>query len=443
MPLLTPILYGREITLFLPNGERHSAQFAICELSDIIASHNEKTFASSEGYPVNDSGYNVNDRNYSGDTGAQAIVQQYAQDLRAEFLITNGKTPSGTPIVNNDGFVISGNNRTMSLKLAATDFKDKYKEYCEMLFSEITYYLELTATPEGVKQPNGAIFTLLEMQTLADGSVVFEYEYKGETTEKRLFQPVLVRIDKDIKTLSTSEMAKFNQTEIKGKRPVDKAIELSNIIREKPERFAHLPLLLDKYDTMTDFYASRTDQKAMLEGFLNGNLITQQEISTYYDATMGFTSEGKDFVEMVLVATALNRQALLASDTAKNLRAIIVQTIPALMDNIALGEASLSRYINDVFLLEVELRTRAMSVQDFRNQTTMFSEKQYDNRVFQLHRLMHQGKNAFKKAIVGYNSSLKSTGSATMFGDAYKVTPNEAFATFIVCPFILNSLKKL
>jgi hypothetical protein len=438
---LVPVLYGRKLQIILPNGEKHTAQFAVCELDDIIASHNEKTFASSSLYPTNASGYNVNDRNYQGDTGAQMIVKQYAQNLQPELLISNVKTPSGTPIVSKEGFVISGNNRTMSLKLAAAEYPENYKAYCEMLFDEINYYLDLKVTPEGVSMPNGQILDEMTMETQTDGKIVFQYEYKGETEEKRLFQPVLVRIDEDITTLTTAEMAKFNQAEIKGKRPVDKAVELSNIIRERPERYANLPLILDKYDTMTDFYASKTDQKAMLDGFLYGNLIASHEISTYYDN--GFTSEGKDFVEMVLTAIVLNREALLASDTVKDLRAVVAQTIPALMDNVALGEASLIRYINDTFLLELELRSRGMSAQDFRNQTAMFSEKIYHNRVFWLHSLMKKSRKAFKDAIMQYNSSLKSTGNATMFGAAMQVTPDEAFSTYIIAPFILNSLKKL
>src|SRR4051812_1751289 len=45
--LKTPIIYGKEITIKMPNGENRKGQFAIVELDDIIASHDEQTFSSS------------------------------------------------------------------------------------------------------------------------------------------------------------------------------------------------------------------------------------------------------------------------------------------------------------------------------------------------------------------------------------------------------------
>src|SRR4051812_34621797 len=102
--------------------------YAIVELEEIIASHNEITFASSAGYPVNEAGRNINDRNYQDDPAAQQNVMEIAQHLEPERLIELGSKPSGTPIISPDGFVVSGNNRVMSLKLAVKQFPGNYRK---------------------------------------------------------------------------------------------------------------------------------------------------------------------------------------------------------------------------------------------------------------------------------------------------------------------------
>ena len=134
---LPHVLLGKEIVLKMPNNEKRDAVFAITELSDIIASHNEVNFSSSKGYPTDDNGDNINDRNYTNDKSAQSRVQEWARSLDADRLITTSRTPSGTPIIDVNGFVVSGNNRTMSLKLAAKDdYSTSYSEYKAFLMEE-------------------------------------------------------------------------------------------------------------------------------------------------------------------------------------------------------------------------------------------------------------------------------------------------------------------
>jgi len=82
-------------------------------------------FASSKGYPHTPDGNNINDRNYKNDKNAQAQVLEYARNLEPQRLISLTSTPAGTPIVTTDGYVISGNNRTMSLKLASSTISRK------------------------------------------------------------------------------------------------------------------------------------------------------------------------------------------------------------------------------------------------------------------------------------------------------------------------------
>ena len=129
-------LLGRKIKLKIPTGEIRDGQFAIVELDEIKASHNEKTFQNTEGYPLDANGENINDRNYQADVNAQNKVREFAMDLQPDRLITTGVTPSGTPIINVDGIVVSGNNRTMSLKLTLSEYPEKYEDYKNYLRME-------------------------------------------------------------------------------------------------------------------------------------------------------------------------------------------------------------------------------------------------------------------------------------------------------------------
>jgi len=136
----TPLVLGKEININMPDGTKHKGRFAIVDADTIIASHNENTFNSSKGYPLNEDGTNINDRNYLDDVNAQKLVGDYARNLEPERMITTSRTPSGTPIITKDGFVVSGNNRTMSIKKAIREYPEKFNAYKEFLEEEIAAF---------------------------------------------------------------------------------------------------------------------------------------------------------------------------------------------------------------------------------------------------------------------------------------------------------------
>lgn len=389
------IVLGRAKDIILPNGERRYAKYAIVSMNDVIASHQQETFASSEGYPVNESGYNINDRNYQGDRAAQAIVQQYASNLEPELLITNVATPSGTPIISTDGIVISGNNRTMSLKLASSNAKAKYALYLDTLRSE-------------------AMVFGLDMTTM------------------KVEKPILVRIDYDFEAYTTQELAKYNAQETKGKHPVDKAVELANILQENAACQASLPKILGEYERISDFYSTPSDCYKMIKLIEGCGILNQNEIVTYFDKdTNSFTEGGKDFLETTLVAIVLQRDALIAANTdgVKSLRQVLVTTLPVLMANKSLGEPALNRYLNDAVEFQLEVKNSGLKFGEYLAQGNLFEAKKYPVKALVLNRLLQLGRNAFKAAISSYNASILSSAGATMFGEP--VTPEEAFDLLI------------
>ncbi|MFN0013757.1 MAG: hypothetical protein ACKVU2_04340 [Saprospiraceae bacterium] len=404
-----PFLPGKKTVIYLPNGEQHQGQFAVVGLADIKASHDEQTFADTPGYPHNTAGGNVNDRNYAGDVGAQALVDEYARNLEPGLLVSTGRTPEGTPIINKEGFVLSGNNRTMSTKLARTKYPARYQAYRDFLQEELSTF--------GIAEKD-----------FADRTV-----FAGP--EGQIEAPFLVRIDYDIPALTTEELSKYNQASTKSERPVDKTVKLSNILRENTACGKQIPKLFEDDDTMSEFYADANAQKQLLDMLLSCNLLTRQQVPEYY--TDGhFTEAGKYFVEMTLAAIVLRPPALQAAETdgVASLRKAIVNALPVLMDNIALPAPGtrLIDAINAAVVFQQKMKASKLSFADFIGQQNLLDTEPHSREMLALNRLMNTGQRAFKSAIARYNETLKANQGESLFGEEHKVSPAEAFERIIV-----------
>lgn len=421
-------VFGKKIILSMPNGEKREAQFAIVEMDNVLASHNEQTFAPTPGYPVNEQGQNVNDRNYEDDVAAQERVRDNARRLDPYRLLTTSRTPSGSPIVAGqqiDGkwIVVSGNNRTMSTKLAASQHTENYKAYVDALCEELEAFgFSTTGKTERIDCQNGK---LVYLPTGDDFSINNDAYY--------FRQPLLVRIDYGFPAFQTQELAKYNQSTMKGKRAVDKTIERSNSLRENPLCQTRIPAMLDEHERMSDFYADRTAQKQMLEALLQCNIITEQSVPEYYDEGY-FTSAGKELVESVLAGVVLEKAALKAAerDGIKQARRVVVYAIPVLVSNSTLPvSANLIPHINDAILYLNEMKASGLPFDQFINQGALFSEKEWHPRAIYLSRLMSQGQRKFKTAIKAFNESVRRNTGAALFSDE-NVTPEEAFQAYVI-----------
>lgn len=390
------ILLGRKITLELPNGEQHQGQFAIVELDNIKASHNERTFANTVGYPTNKNGDNINDRNYSGDKAAQGQVAEYARNLKPSRLITTSRTPSGTAIIDENMIVVSGNNRTMSAKLASEDYPQKWQAYKQFLKEEIDAF--------GFSDTNIDTFK----------------------------KPFLVRIDYDFGEYKTANMAKYNQATTKEKRPVDKAVELSNILMEQVSCQTNIPAIFDKFENMSAFYANAAAQKELLTMFLQCNLITEQSKPRYFNEG-SFTQNGKDFIEAVLSGIVLDKSAILNADKdgVKRFRKTVVYALPVLMVNKSLQKDSLIEYVGDAINYQANIVGSGLKFHDYINQGQLFGGSTVDTKAIYINRLMNMGQRIFKVAIGKYNDNRKNSGGG-LFGASEQSNADEAFNQYII-----------
>jgi predicted kinase len=399
---------GKEISIKVPNGESRKGQFAIVELNDVLASHNERTYNTTIGYPLDKNGENVNDRNYKDDINAQQKIVEFARELSPDRLVSTSRTQSGTPIITTDGVVISGNNRTMSIKLASMDFPDKYKEYKDFLNEEITSFG-------------------FESSTIHQDE--FFVRDKNNVT-KKFDKPVLVRIDYDVTEYSTMELAKWNKDTKKAERPIDKAIKLGKILQTSENCTIQISNIVGQYETFTELYSNYGDQKRLKDVLIECNILTTQEIPAYfYDR--GFTEQGKELIENLLAGMVLSKDALIASNEggARTFRQTIITSLPVLTANIGLGdEFTLIPEINEAILYQSTMSSQKMSFEDKIKQENIFGEKPSEKGVI-MNRLFASGRNKFKGALESYNASVIDNKNANLFGEP--PTKDEIFETHI------------
>ena len=289
--------------------ETISGKWKLVEADAPSASHDEITFHKTKGFPTATDGGTVNDRDYEHDTAAQEAVLDMSADFDGRALGFDSPI-----VVTQDGVVTSGNNRTMSSKLAARKGTD-------------TKYIEALK-----KRAKKFGFTADDVAQFKHPRVVFETEHKGNYT--------------------TDEFAKYNESGKKAKSPIEKAVEVSK--RMKAETIESIAGNIGEFDTMGELYA---DKKASLEIFntlISSNIIQKTDLSQYY-TDGGITETGKEFLETVLVGSVINETNIRALNGAKAVRQKLVRAIVPLVENKGMKGYSINKELNEAVSIAIEV----------------------------------------------------------------------------------------
>lgn len=289
--------------------ETISGKWKLVEADAPSASHDEVTFHKTAGFPEAENGGTVNDRDYEHDAQAQEAVLDMAADFDGRALGFDSPV-----VVTQDGVVTSGNNRTMSSKLAARKGTD-------------TKYIEALK-----KRAKKFGFTADDVAHFKHPRVVFETKHKGDYT--------------------TDEFAKYNESGKKAKSPIEKAVEVSK--RMKTETVESIAGNISEFDTMGELYA---DKKASLDIFntlINSGIIQKTDLSQYYTEG-GITETGKEFLETVLVGSVINETNIRALNGAKSVRQKLVRAIVPLVENKGLKGYSINKELNEAVSIAIEV----------------------------------------------------------------------------------------
>jgi len=412
----SPILIGRERVLVLPNMEKHRAIFCIVELSSIIASNNEKTFASTENYPVTSNGRNINDRNYEGDLNAQMKVQKVAQNLEPNILISTTATEESTPIITIDGVVISGNNRTMSLKLAEADHYRKYLDYKDVLIKELKF--------GGYGFDSNLPARIIHNSDIDLGSGMMA----------KFLRPVLVRIDLDFPAYVTEEMNKFNVDSKKSEREIDKAIRIAQQLEDNEQCKKRLIELISTQEIVSELYKSKDSVDRFKRILLDCNLMNENQIANYFTGNT-LSGNGKTMYQIILSSLVLKPDTLEISQNSGVVSAtnkVINAVIPAIKnENFEIG--GLNRDINEAILVQNKMvASNIKDISEYVNQPELFevvNELTYKSATINYF-LTQARLNKFKDILTLYNESMEKNQGADMFGEP--LSPDYIFeATFV------------
>ena len=377
------IVLGEDTTIEMPNGETRDATFAVVEMDDILASHDENSFNDTDGYP-SQNGMNANPRNYKTDAVAMDKVNRDANNLKPSIVISDSATPdTGVPIITTDGIVVSGNGRTMAIKLAQRIAPEKYAEYRNNL--------EKRAAKFGV-----------------DPAEV-----------KKMRNPVLVKMDTKIKEYSIKELDAYNQKAQKGESPVDKALKRAGIITANQRLKDGILRIIEGYNTMSELFDNKADRGAIIDLFEANGIITAQERSEYVGANKELTEDGKDLVNDVLIATIISPEVMRATDNVKSFKKNIVNALPLLTENYRNKDYSLEELINNAILLQSDMVSRGFKLNEFYDFVSQIQMgRPHNPDVVVMNRMIAEGPNKFKEFVRKYNVAAETSEGGMFASEA-------------------------
>jgi len=364
---------GNKKTVTLPDGTKIKCHYKIVEADAPTASHDERTFAPSKGFPTTKEGKSVNDRDYQNDADAQESVRKIASNFNSLAL-------ESPPIVTKDGIVISGNNRTMSSKLAAKQGTDK--AYLQDLHDMADEYGIEPADLNGFENPR------LILET--------DDEHEGDYT--------------------TEEFAKFNRDTKKTMNNVEKAVKLTKTLNA--DKIQSIAESLQGYDTMGELYADTKGCQEFVNKLISAGIIGENEKAQYCRTDGTLNDTGKDFCETVLVGGVLNEDNIRKLDGAggKRIRQKLVRAILPLIENKGTGkEYSFNTELNDAVNIAVTVakdHDTFPDVKTYLSQGNLFGEKEPDAATSRLAEIIHdEGEKAFAQRMKDLGAGLRASAS--------------------------------
>jgi hypothetical protein len=355
--------------------ETVAGKWKLVEADTPTASHDESTFHKTPGFPTNADGSSINDRDYEHFQANKEAVINIASEFDGRALKFDNPV-----IVTKDGIVISGNNRTMSSKIAARKGTDK--KYIEAL----------------KKRARKFGFTEEQVSRFKNPRVVFEVENDGGYT--------------------TEQFAKFNESTKKTMGPTERAIKVSKIM--KPETIETVAGMIGEYDTMGDLYKDQKASQKLIKTFQDAGLIGQNAEGEFVENGV-ITPAGKSFIETALLGSVVNEVNLRGFNRpgCLSIRQTMVRSLASLVENKGLSGYSINKELNEAIDIAMQVaieKDKFKSVEDWAKQKNMFEEPP-DETSIELAKKLEGTQKAFAQFMQDINAGLKvgANGEADIF----------------------------
>jgi hypothetical protein len=365
---------GSEDEIYV-GDEALKGRWKLVEADTPTASHDESTFYKTPGFPANADGSSINDRDYEHFQANKEAVINIASEFDGRALKFDNPV-----IVTKDGIVISGNNRTMSSKIAARKGTDK--KYIEAL----------------KKRAKKFGFTEEQVSQFKNPRVVFEVKHDGGYT--------------------TEQFAKFNESTKKTMGPTERAIKVSKMM--KPETIETVAGMIGEYDTMGDLYKDQKASQKLIKTFQDAGLIGQNAEGEFVENGV-ITPAGKSFIETALLGSVVNEANLRGFNRpgCLSIRQTMVRALAPLVENKGLSGYSINEELNEALDIAMQVaieKDKFKSVEDWSRQPNFF-ENPPDRAVVELAKRLEGTQKAFAGFIQEMNAGLKfgANGEADIF----------------------------
>jgi hypothetical protein len=356
------------------NGEEIQERWKLVEADAPSASHDEITFAKTEGFPESAAGTTVNDRDYEHDRAAQEMVVEIASKYDSRALSMDNPV-----VVTQDGVVISGNNRTMSSKVAARNGTD----------TGYIAALQRKAKKFGIDPA--------EIGNFKHPWLVFEVHHDG--------------------AYDTELFAKFNARDTKQMSPVETAVKMSKRMDDKTLRSIADELV--QFDTLGELYADDKTTGKIFSSLMQRNLVSKFDLPQYY-ADNHITEAGKEFFETVMIGSVMNESNIrrLSKEGGKAIRQKLVRAIVPLIDNKDLEGYTITQELNRAVDMAIQVKTSKTirSIDDLASQGSLVGET-YDEVTVGLAKQLEGTQKAFAEFMTTMNGGLKigASGQVDIF----------------------------
>lgn len=380
-------IVGRPGEFITPNGLRVKGHYVLVESGATVPSHDARHgFKQSEGFPTDEKGHTLNDRDYERDLDAQRVQREIARNYDA-------RATQQPVVVSPEGFVLSGNGRTMSGDLAAMENTDgAYNSY-------VREYPEM-------------------------------WGFTSDQVEK-LEHPRVVFVSDSPLPLTTETFAAFNAQETKTQSRTEKAVKMGKAVSD--EDFAKiLRVVTDGHETLADFYGNMSGVSEVINLLESSGVITQQDRANLFDGD-ALSDEGRNLLENVLLGKAFesNPDVVRQLSEVRSLRTSVLNALFYIVENERLNEEfrlgdELSRAINFVYHARKgggysfgdKVRTFAQLTELFESTTDVTLD---DATVLLLADALNDKRTTLIKSIFkSYNERAEDAGRGQMslFGDA-------------------------
>jgi hypothetical protein len=356
-----PVAYGSDTDIRIPGEDRtYPAVYAVREASDVYPSHNPFSFEKNPDY------YHSNDRNYAETGNAERLVDQENKFDPGYMINDNPTAENGPSIIDQNGNILGGNSRDMTLSRVRENKPQSAADYRGMLADQAKRF---GISPDVVK---------------------------------RMDNPTLVRQltgDHDPQRAITD----FNKNGTAALTPSERAISDSK--RLSPETADFMARRIDEQgpDGTLAQALEGTGGKDIVNRLVDDGILSTQDKNAVLNRDGSMTPVGKQRVGAMLSGQFFNSAREL-DETPPEVRAKLDRAVPSVMRTAARPEWDITEPTKEAVSLIKDAKARGVPVDDIVRQQGLFGGGNYSDDSIAIAKTLEGKPTAVAKAFRSYAS---------------------------------------